>query len=336
MIDNPTPIVNVGIIGCGEVTQVVHIPTLGHLSDLFRITYLCDISKAALQFCSQKVNNHVPKTTTDPAVLCASTEVDVVLVVNSDEYHVSHAILALEAGKFVFVEKPMALTQRDVETLIKAEQNAPGKVMVGYMRRYAAAFTDALKEIGGLEKITYARVRDIIGPNSTFVSQSATFPKRFDDFTPEDSQDKASRAAEISEQALRQECNVPVTPESARMWRVLGGLGSHDLSVMREALGVPTKVLGSHLNFPMWSVLFEYPGFAVVYESGIDNIPRFDAHLEIYSSSKVIRVQYDTPYIKGLPVTMHIVENVDGAYHETTIRKTYEDPYTLERKNYTN
>ena len=36
--------------------------------------------------------------------------------------------------------------------------------------------------------------------------------------------------------------------------------------------------------------------------------------------------------MKGLPVTLHIAENIDGAYRETMIRRTYEDPYTLELK----
>ena len=43
-------------------------------------------------------------------------------------------------------------------------------------------------------------------------------------------------------------------------------------------------------------------------------------------------MQYDTPYVKGLPVTMHISENDNGEYKETTVRKTYEDPYTREFK----
>lgn len=86
------------------------------------------------------------------------------------------------------------------------------------------------------------------------------------------------------------------------------------------------------LTLNLSSVLFQYPGFTVSYESGIDNIPRFDAHLEVYSANKVVRVQYDTPYVKGLPVTMHIAENADGVYKESTIRKSYEDPYTLEMK----
>jgi hypothetical protein len=80
------------------------------------------------------------------------------------------------------------------------------------------------------------------------------------------------------------------------------------------------------------SVLFKYTNFTVSYESGIDNVPRFDAHLEVYSANKTVRVQYDTPYVKGLPITMHICENDNGAYKETTIRKSYEDAYTLELK----
>ncbi|KAM0525954.1 hypothetical protein ACHAPS_004525 [Verticillium nonalfalfae] len=97
---------------------------------------------------------------------------------------------------------------------------------------------------------------------------------------------------------------------------------------------MPTSVQGSSLGFPFWNVLFKYPGFTVSYESGIDNNPRFDAHLEVYSNTKSVRLQYDTPYVKGLPVTMHIAENDDGAYKETTIRKTYEDPYTHELKEW--
>lgn len=52
----------------------------------------------------------------------------------------------------------------------------------------------------------------------------------------------------------------------------------------------------------------------------------------MYSANKSIRVQYDTPYVKGLPVTLHIAENKNGEYKETSVRKTYEDPYTLELK----
>ncbi|OAG07037.1 NAD(P)-binding protein [Paraphaeosphaeria sporulosa] len=332
MSSSQKKIVNIGLIGCGEVAQVIHIPTLLFMRDSFRITYLCDVSASALQHCSQSLpNKH--QTTQNPGELCAAEDVDVVLVANSDEYHADHAILALQHDKYVLVEKPLALTKRDVESIIEAEKTSKGSVMVGYMWRYAAPFEDAVKEIGGIDKILYVRVRDIIGPNSAFVGQSATFPKKFTDFTPEDARDKDERAKEMVKTALEGEIGgITVTPESTQMWRLFGGLGSHDLSVMREVLGLPEKVIGSSLGFPFWNVLFRYPDFTVSYESGIDNIPRFDAHIEVYGATKSVKLQYDTPYVKGLPVTLHISENVDGAYKETMVRKSYEDPYTQEMK----
>ena len=98
---------------------------------------------------------------------------------------------------------------------------------------------------------------------------------------------------------------------------------------------MPSHVLGASLNpTGIWTALFQYPGFPCVYESGVNNVPTFDAHLEVYSHEKIVRVDYDTPYVKGLPVTMTVREKIEGGegggFQERTVRKTYEDPYTLE------
>lgn len=49
-----------------------------------------------------------------------------------------------------------------------------------------------------------------------------------------------------------------------------------------------------------------------------------------------MKVKWDTPFIKGLPVTMIVREDVDGsgALRETVTTKTYEDPYTLELREF--
>jgi len=126
--------------------------------------------------------------------------------------------------------------------------------MVGYMRRYAVAFRDAVKEVGGFEEITYARIRDIIGLNAFFVDQSGTFPKKFSDYSAEDSSELTARAQDLVQQGLTHDLGIEVTKESKAMWALLGGLGSHDLSAMREALGMPQRVLGCFLNAmrPCW------------------------------------------------------------------------------------
>lgn len=81
------------------------------------------------------------------------------------------------------------------------------------------------------------------------------------------------------------------------------------------------------------SAIFKYPGFAVAYESGVDQIVRFDASIEIFGDTKTVKVCIDSPFIKGLPTTMVIKESSpDGSYKESTIRRTYEDPFALELK----
>lgn len=243
-------IINVGLIGCGLVCQVVWIPTLNAASDLFRITYLCDVSQQSLELCQGKVNRFSnPKITKSGGEVCSSPDVDVVFVLNSTEFHVQHAVLALKHDKIAFVEKPMALNERDLKLIRDAESKSKGTVMVGYMRRFATAFIDAVKEIGGMDRIRYATVRDIIGRNDLFVQQSGMFYKTFNDFGEEDSDEKMETLKEQNRRALEVDLGVPVTQASETMWTLLGNLGSHDISAMREALGMPKSVVGCSLSY---------------------------------------------------------------------------------------
>jgi hypothetical protein len=219
-------IINVGLIGCGLVAQVVHIPTLNAMSDFFRVTYLCDVSQNSLEHCQKLVNRYSnPKITKSAEELCGSSDVDVVFVLNSTEFHVPHAVLALKHNKIAFVEKPMALNGRDLKLLMDAERNSNGTVMVGYMRRYATVFIDAVKEIGGMDQVRYATVRDIIGKNDLFVPQSGMFYKAFSDFSQEDSEKRRRTLDEQNRQGLEVDLGIPVTEASVNMWTLVGNLG---------------------------------------------------------------------------------------------------------------
>lgn len=221
--DMSTPqILRVGIIGCGEVSQVCHIPMLNFLDDKYRITYLCDVSKDALKHCATAVKFGPPKLTTKAEELCSSPDVDVVLICSGDEYHVMQGIMALENDKWTLIEKPLAMCVRDIDLLVEAEKRSKGKVFVGTMRRFATAFLEVVQEVGGMDKILYARVRSIIGPNSNFVNQSGTYPRKWSDYTPDDIKDRARREADIFGCALQDEFGVAVTTESMSQLRILG------------------------------------------------------------------------------------------------------------------
>lgn len=231
---------------CGMVTQVVHIPTLNYMSHLFNVTYLCDVSEEAMKHSQLKVaGTSRPKTTLSCEELCTAPEVDLVIIASNHPLHASQAELALQANKHVFIEKPISLTLQDADRIIAADKVAGGgKVFIGYMRRYAAAFVDAVREVGSIEQIRYARVRDIIGPNSIFVGQSGTYPRTFSDYREEDTKALRSKTREDMEQALQTELGVAVTEKTEMMWEFLSILGLHDLSAMRELMGMPKSVIG--------------------------------------------------------------------------------------------
>lgn len=324
----------VGIIGAGEVAQVIHIPTLRLLSHLYTISAICDQSHKAVEHCASKFA--IPKSTTEPDEIFQDSSVDVVFVLTSDEFHAPYTIAALQAGKHVMLEKPMTLSLPSAEKIIETEKAADGpKVFVGYMRRYAPSFVEAFKsEISTIPKILYARSRDIVGPNPHFVSQSGTFPQQFSDFPARPSETKNELL-----NVLFQECfpDQQITPAKEKYCRFLGSLGSHDLSLMREALGgLPDSIAGVSVNEPFYSAIFNYRNkdgspFAVTYESGIDNVPRFDAHLAIYGEDKTVNIQYDTPYIKGLPIKVRVDEmNEHGYGISKEILCSFQDAYTAE------
>ena len=66
-------------------------------------------------------------------------------------------------------------------------------------------------------------------------------------------------------------------------------------------------------------------------------VPTFDSYVEIFSENKIVRIQFDTPFIKGLPTTMTIKEKLGDdaeAYQERVVRRTYQDAYTSQWKEF--
>lgn len=329
----------VGIIGAGEVSQVIHLPTLSLLSHLYEVKIIADISRKTVEHCATKF--HIPESTTNPENVINHDAVDLVFVLSSDEYHAPLTIAALKAGKDVFLEKPVTLSLPSAQRIVDAERASGGKrIFVGYMRRYAPSFTAAFKrEVSTMGRILYARVRDFSGPNAYFVNGSGTFQVKNTDFPSGSAEERSAKFEDLFREALPGQPGQGVTDEKRKYVRFLGSLGSHDISLMREVLGYPTSVGGVSVNDPFYTAIFQYNGlpqnnghpFAVTYESGIDSVPVFDAHLAIYGEKKRVAINYDSPYVKGLPIRVTVDEmNEHGELVHREILSSYEAAYTAE------
>jgi predicted dehydrogenase len=318
--------VGVGIVGLGEVAQVIHLPVLEVLADRFRIAAICDVSPALLRAVGDRYAVPERSRHTDFRKLVARDDLDAVFVLTSDEYHAECVIAACAAGKDVLVEKPMCLTPAEAETIVRARDAAGVRVMVAYMRRFAPAFLAAVEEVRQFERINYVRVRDIIGRNRLVVDQVHSVI-RPNDVPDELVADRAERARRLVREAIGE-----APPELIRAYRLLCGLSSHDLSAMRELIGFPREVVSA----TQWRggsfmvVVFGYEGFRAILETGVDDQRRFDAQIEVYGPTRSVRLQFDTPFIRHLPTTLVVRETIGEAFHERVIRPTFKDPYTHE------
>ena len=314
----------VGVIGLGKVAQIIHLPILEDQTDRYKIRALCDVSPNLLGLIGERYG--VDRLYTNAGDLIKQEILDAIFVLNSDEYHADCVVAALKRGRHVFVEKPLCLTHAEVNEVLRAEHEAGVRVMVGYMRRFAPAFSLAAEEVKTLGKINYVRIRDIIGRAPLIIPESSVV-HRFDDVPEEAVKDRAERAKRLVREAIGD-----VTEDLGSAYRLLCGLSSHDISAMRELIGVPKRVVAA----AQWnggrfiSALFEYDGYYASFETGVDGQRRFDAHIEVYGEAKSLRVQYDTPYLRHLSTTLNISETVDQTHKETLMRPTFEDPYVYE------
>jgi predicted dehydrogenase len=320
--------IRVGIVGCGEVTQIMHWPSLFQLADRFEVTALCDVSPLVLEELGRLWN--INSLATNHRELVTRQDVDAVLIANPNAFHAEVVLDAIAAGKHVLVEKPMCVTHREANQIIVAEKNSNVVVQVGYMRRYAPAFLEACEVVRKMGEIKFARVRDFIGFNSLIVNATSRVIR--DEQLSESVKKEAKLREEVS---LDEALGGRSTPALRRAYTLMLGLSSHDLSAMRELLGMPSKVLfAAQRSAGLYlTATFDYGAYVCQFETGIDHIARFDAHLEVYGDEQVVRVQYDTPYVRNSPIRLLTIEtNGQGGVSNRTSHPAWGDPFVEEWK----
>jgi predicted dehydrogenase len=296
----------IGIVGCGEVAQIIHLPTLYQLNDLYEVTALCDVSQTVLNAVGQTWR--VDTRLTDYRDLVALDTVDAVLIANPHAHHAEVVLAAIEADKHVLVEKPMCLNLHDNDAIIAAQERTGKVVQVGTMRRYAPAFLEACQMAREMDGIRMARVHDVIGRNALIIEPTSRVIRAHD--VPEDVRQATSDLQRRQISAAIGD----VSPDLVTAYLVMLGLSTHDLSAMRELLGTPKEVLhaAQRQGGIYITAMFDYGDYVCMFETGIDDIPRFDAFLEVYGADRVIRVDYDTPYVRNLPIRVTVTQTIDG------------------------
>ena len=117
-----------------------HFQAMGDNPSL-RLVGLCDVDEPTLHRVAG--DWQVPLITTDYEDIVQSDQVDIVCIATPDPWHEAQTVAALEAGKHVLVEKPMARTVAECEHMIAAARQADRTLMVGQICRFYSFFEQA-------------------------------------------------------------------------------------------------------------------------------------------------------------------------------------------------
>ena len=155
----PSDKINVALIGCRNMGFGI---LKHHLnSRLVNCIVLCDVDKNVLRERSQEVKktyNQEPELYGDYRKVLERKDLDSVIIGTPDHWHCLVMVEACQAGKDVYVEKPMANTIGECNIMVEAAKNYNRVVQVGQQQRDNGIFIDIMKliksgEIGALRKV---------------------------------------------------------------------------------------------------------------------------------------------------------------------------------------
>ena len=315
--------IKVGLIGLGEVAQLMHLPLLAD-DPRFSVAAISDVSPSLLDDVGNRYG--VATRYLDANSLLTNSTLDAVFILTPDHLHADLLEQAIRSGKHVFIEKPACLTADQLRPILDMPQRPGQVVFVGYMRRFSRPFLELKKRLPPLADIRHVRIRDIIREAPFFVAQTRNVFKP-NDVSPDLIAEGRSRTQAMLRSVMGEDC----PPDALRAYQVLTGLSSHSFSAMRDLLGAPRGCsYAVQHNGETVVALFDYGHFTALYEAVIDDVSRFDAGIEVLTQRQHFKMNYDTPYIRNLPTRLEITTSSDTDTGTEIIGPVYEDPFRIE------
>jgi predicted dehydrogenase len=130
--------IKVGIWGLGRAGNSMQVGEIGRYPELFELVAGCDTSEERRQAMAAKCKCRLYS---DPEKFLADPDIELISVATRSTEHAEHACRALEAGKYVFLEKPIALNQAEARKLAAADKRHPGRLFLRHNRHFEAPFT---------------------------------------------------------------------------------------------------------------------------------------------------------------------------------------------------
>ena len=316
--------VRVGVVGCGGVAQMMHLPFLRELDGLFEIAALCDLSPGVLR----SVGDHygVAARYTDFHELVAH-DLDAVLVLTPGS-HAPAAIAAAAAGRHVLVEKPMCFTLREADEMIAAAKEHHVTLMVAYMKRYDPGYLLAQQAVRKLQHPRAVEVH-IWHPSEPQYLAHHRIDRASD--VPKSVLDRLR----IEYDALVREAvgDVPGWLSYAYAEVLLGSI-IHDINALRGLIGAPDAVLSTEIwaegNAIMSTFRYGENVRGVLTWTFLDDVRNYREDLAFLATDGRVELRFPSPFLKNAPTPVVVESMEDGAYIRREHLVNFEEAFKQE------
>jgi predicted dehydrogenase/threonine dehydrogenase-like Zn-dependent dehydrogenase len=136
-ITTPESKIRMGLVGAGNIARWAHMQALQKL-DTASLRAVCAASGTRAKSYAKRFDAEY--CTTEYSELLNDKDLDAIIIASRNPLHAAQALAALEAGKHVFVEKPMALTEAECVALLDAQRASGCVLQVGFNRRFAPIY----------------------------------------------------------------------------------------------------------------------------------------------------------------------------------------------------
>ena len=276
------------------------------LHDRFQVAALCDLSRTVVDGVGEAYG--VDRRFTDWTQLLEEP-LDAVMVLTSGS-HEPIAVAAAQAGRHVFIEKPIALSEAEGQRIIAAGRKAGVRLMVGYMKRYDPAVERMAEELRAITALRFASSTTSEYPLKWYV---AHYPMiRANDIDAKtlvalaaDDEARITAAIGIDDPVLRY----------AYRHSLLDSM-IHDINLMRGLLGEPARLRFASVGQAAVSIFVEFPhtSASMHWVNLMDGVAQYRQEFSFFSPQQRATLLFPSPFLRNMPTELVL----EGGSRETS------------------